>query len=103
MGLHPKIQRRLMDVIRNVSRNDNKQFIMTSHSPTILDSVCLNSRIFIEKNNTGNYKAIQNISVNAALTKMDSKSFPLIDLYCEDNEAKKSYQKALKMYQKNMD
>ncbi len=96
MGLHPKIQRRLMDVIRNVSRNDNKQFIMTSHSPTILDSVCLNSRIFIEKNNTGNYKAIQNISVNAALTKMDSKSFPLIDLYCEDNEAKKIISKGIK-------
>ncbi|TAE83231.1 MAG: hypothetical protein EAY81_08585 [Bacteroidetes bacterium] len=96
MGLHPKIQRRLIDVIRNVSRNDNKQFIMTSHSPTILDSVCLNSRIFIEKNNIGNYKAIQNISVNAALTKMDSKSFPLIDLYCEDNEAKKIISKGIK-------
>ena len=53
MGLHPKIQRRLMDVIRNVSRNDNKQFIMTPHSGTILDSVCLSSRIFIEKNNRG--------------------------------------------------
>lgn len=95
MGLHPKIQRRLMDVIRNISRNDNKQFIITSHSGTILDSVYLNSRIFIEKNNRGEYKAIQNISVNAALSKMDSKSYPLIDLYCEDNLAKQIIQKGV--------
>ena len=95
MGLHPKIQRRLIDVIRNISRNDNKQFIMTSHSGTILDSVSLNSRIFIEKNNRGDYKAIQNISVNAALSKMDSKSYPLIDLYCEDEEAKQIIKKGI--------
>ena len=88
MGLHPKIQRRILDVIREVSRNEKKQFIITTHSGTILDSVCDSSRIFIEKNYNGEYKAIQNISVNAALTKMDDKSFPLIDLYCEDREAK---------------
>ena len=49
MGLHPKIQRRLMDVIRNISRKDQKQFIITSHSSIILDSTSLYSRIFIEK------------------------------------------------------
>jgi len=87
MGLHPKIQRRVMDVIREVSRKENKQFIITTHSSTILDSVCDSSRIFIEKNHNGEFKAIQNISVNAALTKMDAKSYPLIDLYCEDKEA----------------
>lgn len=96
MGLHPKIQRRLMDVIRNVSRNDSKQFIVTSHSSTILDSSTLSSRIFIEKNNKNEYRAIQNISVNAALSKMDSKSFPLVDLFCEDNEAKKIVEKGIK-------
>ena len=29
MGLHPKVQRRLMDVIRDISRNEKKQFIIT--------------------------------------------------------------------------
>ncbi|WP_151710442.1 AAA family ATPase, partial [Acinetobacter brisouii] len=66
MGLHPKIQRRLMDVIRHVSREDQKQFIITSHSSTILDSVEPPSRIFIEKDHHGAYKSIQNISVSAA-------------------------------------
>ena len=89
MGLHPKVQRRLMDVIQDISRNEKKQFIITSHSSTILDTVDLRSRIFIEKSHTSEYTSINNISVNAALTKMDAKSFPLIDLYCEDDLAKK--------------
>jgi predicted ATPase len=95
MGLHPKIQRRLLDVIRNVSRQTQKQFIITTHSGTVLDSVCPQSRIFIEKSPTGDFKAIHDISVNAALSKMDSKSFPLVDIYCEDNEAKKIIEKGI--------
>jgi len=95
MGLHPKVQRRLMDVIRNISRNEEKQFILTTHSPTILDSLSDKSRIFIEKNHNGEYRGIQNISVSAALTKMDSKSYPLVDLYCEDDEAKRIIEKGI--------
>src|SRR5690606_16463669 len=56
------------------------------------------SRIFIEKSSTG-YKAIPNISVNAALSKMDSQSYPLIDLYCEDKEAEKIIKKAISFLQ----
>lgn len=96
MGLHPKVQRRLIDVIRNVCRNENKQFIVTTHSSTILDAVESESRIFIEKNPSNEYKAIHNISVSAALSKMDAKSFPLIDIYCEDDEAKKIIRKGIK-------
>ncbi|RZK25586.1 MAG: hypothetical protein EOO43_05135 [Flavobacterium sp.] len=98
IGLHPKIQRRLIHVLYNIARNEYKQFILTSHSPTILSSVPDKSRIFIEKNSSG-FKAIPNISVNAALSKMDSQSYPLIDLYCEDSEAKKIIQKALSSIQ----
>ncbi|WP_151816932.1 ATP-dependent nuclease [Acinetobacter junii] len=95
MGLHPKVQRRLMDVIRDISRNEKKQFIITSHSSTILDEVNPESRIFIEKTHTSQYRAINNISVSAALTKMDAKSFPLVDLYCEDKIAKKIIMKGI--------
>lgn len=95
MGLHPKIQRRLMDVIRDISKNDQKQFILTSHSSTILDSVTSESRIFIEKDHDDEYKIIKNISVSAALSKMDAKSFPLLDLYCEDNIAKEIIKKGI--------
>lgn len=103
MGLHPKVQRRVMDVIRNVCRNENKQFIFSTHSSTILDSLDSESRIFIEKNPLGKFKAIQNISVNAALSKMDAKSFPLVDIYCEDSEAKKIIEKGIEAVEKNKD
>jgi predicted ATPase len=99
IGLHPKIQRRLIQVLYNIARNDNKQFVITSHSPTILSSVPDKARIFIEKTGDGNFKSIPNISVNAALSKMDSISYPLIDLFCEDKEAKRIIQKAISSIQ----
>lgn len=102
VGLHPKIQRRLVGVLNNISRNENKQFILTSHSPSILSSVPEKSRVFIEKTPSNDYKSISNISVNAALSKMDSMSYPLVDLYCEDTEAKKIIQKAISSIQTDL-
>lgn len=101
IGLHPKVQRRLIQVLYHISRYYNKQFILTSHSQTILSSVPDISRVFIEKDYHGNYKSIQNISVNAALSKMDSESYPLIDLYCEDDIAKIIISKILTNLQNN--
>lgn len=101
VGLHPKIQRRLVDVINHIARNDNKQFIITTHSPTLLSTFSEASRIFIERKNDGSLKSISRISVNAALSKMDSKSYPLIDLYCEDDVAKKIISKAIDDLQTN--
>lgn len=101
VGLHPKVQRRLIQVLYNIALNDNKQFILTSHSQTILSSVPDISRTFIEKDYQNNFKSISNISVNAALSKMDSYSYPLIDLYCEDNIAEKIIKKVLTNLQKN--
>ena len=95
VGLHPKVQRKLIEVLYNISRNDSKQFIITSHSQTTLSSLPDTSRVFLEKDYYGNFKCIQNISVNAALSKMDSEYYPLIDLYCEDDIANKIINKTL--------
>lgn len=94
IGLHPKIQRRLLDIIYHESKKNGKQFIITTHSPTILSSVDSSSRIFIEKTNT-TYKTIKNISINAAFSKMDSLSYPLINLFLEDDIAEKIVKKAI--------
>lgn len=101
VGLHPKVQRRLIHTLYNIARNDNKQFIITSHSPSILSSLPDKARVFIEKTSDSKFKAIPNISVNASLSKMDSVSYPLVDLYCEDKEAKKIIQKAISSIQKD--
>lgn len=94
LGLHPKIQRRLMDIIFEISDRDHKQFIITSHSGTVTSCVPDTARIFID-NKTTEHTAISPISVNAALSKMDSESYPLVDLFCEDDVAEYIIKKAL--------
>ena len=94
IGLHPKIQRSLMDIVYHESKKNHKQFIITTHSSTILSSVSTNSRIYIENNN-GIFKTIPKISINSALSKMDSISYPLVDVFIEDKIAEKIINKAL--------
>lgn len=95
LGLHPKVQRRLADVIYNICRKEKKQFILTTHSPAMINAFNERSRIFIERNHSNEFKAIHKISVNAALTKMDSLSYPLVNLFCEDEISKLIIQKAI--------
>lgn len=93
-GLHPKIQRRLMDVIFHESIKSYKQFIITTHSSSILASVHPESRLFIDKEGENNV-IIQNISINEALSRMDSESYPLINVYVEDTISRKIVEKAI--------
>ncbi len=85
VGLHPKIQRRLMDVLMYESRQTQKQFIVTTHSQTILSCVDPDSRLFIDSQQK---KCIKRISTSAALSKMDAIAYPLVNLVVEDNLAK---------------
>lgn len=83
VGLHPKIQRRLMDVIYIISQRQHKQFIITSHSYAVMDSVPESSRIFIQ-NNAGNFVAKSGLTTYEILTRMDSEAFPVAMVYVED-------------------
>lgn len=94
IGLHPKIQRRLMDVLFMISKNNKKQFIVTSHSYAVVDSVPKESRLFIENNN-GSYLCKSQLSIYETLTRMDSEAFPLVTIYVEDDVSKKITEKAI--------
>lgn len=85
-GLHPSIQRKLCKVLRQISWENKKQFIITTHSSTILDSLPSESRKFISYEN-GKYRTIRGISTQAAMSKMDAIGHPLVRLYCEDKLA----------------
>jgi len=87
-GLHPTIQRKLADIIEFISWHHKKQFIITTHSPTLLGAFPQKSRVFIDTKVDGTYEAISKVSRNTAFSKMDSLIHPLINLYCEDKEAK---------------
>lgn len=65
------------------------------HSPLVMSLVDSKSRIFIENRN-GIYKAITDVSTNEAYSKMDSKSFPLFNLYVEDDISKRIVIEAIK-------
>ncbi len=86
-AFHPLIQRKLADIIQFISWEHKKQFIITTHSPTLLSSFDKKSRRFIEKSLLGELRAIEKISQAAAFSKMDSMAHPLIYLYCEDRIA----------------
>jgi predicted ATPase len=87
-GFHPVVQRKLVDVIQYVSWIQKKQFIITTHSPSLMSAFPQQSRKYIEVDTTGCYKTIPKISVATAFSKMDSISHPLVQLYCEDELAK---------------
>jgi predicted ATPase len=89
LGLHPKIQRRLIDVIKFESRINKKQFIITTHSASVISSFEKPSRLFIERNPDGTSSSRAALSVNATLTKMDSSIYPAINIACEDLTSKK--------------
>lgn len=86
-GFHPAIQRKLADVIQYVAWNSKKQFILTTHSPSLLSAFPQKSRKFIDIKFDNSYEVINDIPVNAAFSKMDSIAYPLVTLYCEDTEA----------------
>jgi predicted ATPase len=85
-GFHPAVQRKLVKVICQIAWEQKKQFVLTSHSSTIIDAVSEKSRKFIEHHN-GLYRTISGITPQAALSKMDSIGHPLVRLFCEDDLA----------------
>ncbi|WP_292821376.1 AAA family ATPase [Methylophilus sp.] len=85
-GFHPSVLRKIADIIQYIAWRDKKQFIITTHSPSLLSSFPKNSRKFIESHGD-EVRVIKGISVHAALSKMDAIGYPLINLYCEDDIA----------------
>ena len=94
IGLHPKIQRRLMDVLYFISKDEHKQFILTSHAYAILDSVPAESRIFID-NGAAGFRCLAGLSTYESLTRMDCEAFPVTSVYVEDEVSKLIVNKAI--------
>ena len=94
VGLHPKIQRRLMDVLYFISKDEHKQFILTSHAYAILDSVPAESRIFID-NGAAGFRSLAGLSTYESLTRMDCEAFPVSSVYVEDDVSKLIVNKAI--------
>lgn len=86
-SLHPRAQRRLMRDLAEVSRLKNVQFILTTHSPYILEELPIYARIQI-LNDLGNKRVVHGVSAEFALSRMDEENHPELDIYVEDTSAK---------------
>ncbi|MDT3388166.1 MAG: AAA family ATPase [Bacteroidota bacterium] len=85
-GIHPETQRRLADIIQYFSWVKKQQYIITTHSATLLSAFPQKSRKLIEVNH-GVYSVISKPAVETVFSKLDSEQHPLVRLYCEDEIA----------------
>jgi predicted ATPase len=86
-SLHPRAQRRLIRDLAEISRLRHVQFILTTHSPYILDELPIYARIQI-LNDLGTKRVVHGVSSEFALSRMDEENYPEIDVYVEDTSAK---------------
>lgn len=86
-SLHPRAQRRLIRDLAEISRLKHVQFIVTTHSPYILDELPIYARIQILKD-LGTKQVVHGVSSEFALSRMDEDNYPEIDIYVEDMSAK---------------
>ena len=86
-SLHPRAQRRLIRDLANVSREKDIQFIVSTHSPYVLEEIPSEGRIYIVETNMGK-STVTGVSPEFAMSKMDEENHPECDIYVEDDVAK---------------
>jgi predicted ATPase len=86
-SLHPRAQRRLIRDLANIARVQRVQFIITTHSPYVLEELPQFARIQV-LTSQGQKEVVVGISPEFALSKMDEEHHPEVDVYVEDKEAK---------------
>lgn len=97
-SLHPRAQRRLLRDLADISRENKVQFIITTHSPYILDELPVSARVYVFNDN-GSKNVVSGISSEFALTKMDEINYPELDVYVEDDTAKILLEEIIAKYQ----
>lgn len=86
-SLHPRAQRRLIRDLAEYSREKHVQFILTTHSPFVMDELPPEARIHILLSD-GKRVVVSGVSPEFALSKMDDERHTELDLYVEDERAK---------------
>ena len=86
-SLHPRAQRRLIRDLATMSREQQLQIILTTHSPYVLEELPKEARLQIFEQNGGR-QAMIGVSPEFALSRMDEVHHPECELYVEDEVAK---------------
>lgn len=86
-SLHPRAQRRLIRDLADFARENFVQFVVTTHSPYVLDELPPEARVHVLPTNEGRI-VMSGVSPEFALSKMDDERHPELDIYVEDERAK---------------
>jgi predicted ATPase len=84
-GLHPHIQQLLMLELQRLSLRNQLQIVVTTHSPTVLDTVPPEARVFLERSpdNVVRKEAYRDIIQKA----LYGRSLNMLSILCEDEES----------------
>ncbi|MCJ0875855.1 ATP-dependent endonuclease [Streptomyces sp. AP-93] len=86
-SLHPRAQRRLMAELFSIAHSQRIQFILSTHSPYILEQLPTEARIYIQLERGGMRDVIYGVTPEFAMSLMDDVDHTELTLYCEDKEA----------------
>ncbi|WP_327176401.1 AAA family ATPase [Streptomyces sp. NBC_01335] len=86
-SLHPRAQRRLMSELFSIAHKQRIQFILSTHSPYILEQLPTEARVYIQVERHGNRDVIYGVTPDFAMSLMDDVDHTELTLYCEDKEA----------------
>lgn len=96
-SLHPRAQRRLIRDLASYSRRHHVQFVVTTHSPFILDELPPDARVHVLVEG-GKRSVVSGVSPQFALSKMDDERHPEVDIYVEDDRAKVLVEEIINRY-----
>jgi predicted ATPase len=100
-SLHPRAQRRLIRDLARIAREKEIQFILTTHSPYVLEELPVEGRIYLMKE-SGTRMVVTGVSPDFAMTKMDEEFHPECDIYVEDQRAAVFVGEALVKFHKEL-
>jgi predicted ATPase len=86
-SLHPRAQRRLIAELCELARRKRLQFILSTHSPFVLEQLPEIGCIYLQSNSDGGRTVLYGVSPEYALTMMDDEHHPDLRIYAEDERA----------------
>ena len=86
-GLHPRVQQLLMLHLQQLALRNDLQIIVTSHSPVVLDSVPLNGKIFLDRDDSSGEVVVRPAYRDLIQNALYGRSDEALKLLCEDEIA----------------
>ena len=86
-GLHPWVQQLLMLHLQQLALRNDLQIIVTSHSPIVLDSVPLNGKIFLDRDESSGEVVVRPAYRDLIQNALYGRSNEALKLLCEDEIA----------------